>query len=235
MRIIDKNTDYYDYLQDREDSLVFDRRGSFLLTKDLFCKGVNSRWYSHPCDGCDLFRPVLLQCGATYWLIIVVAKSWDKSCDVTDYSLNVIATWKNYDKPRTIIRMNLFYFTDYRVWDYHYDTLNEIIADVDTLKSAIDHNNIQYLTTINKTTKTTDYKNTYIREEQVYPILTACGISNIIPAEDIYNALDEHFALNKSDAESTVAEGTTNNDKIVNHGFDTRVSFRGKTDKTDNT
>ena len=34
MRIIDKNTDYYDYLQNSDDPIVFDRRGSYLLTKD---------------------------------------------------------------------------------------------------------------------------------------------------------------------------------------------------------
>ena len=33
MRIIDKQHDFYDYLQDPTDRIVFDRRGSFLLTK----------------------------------------------------------------------------------------------------------------------------------------------------------------------------------------------------------
>ena len=34
MRIIDKNHDFYDYLQDPTDNtIVFDRRGSFLLEK----------------------------------------------------------------------------------------------------------------------------------------------------------------------------------------------------------
>ena len=110
MRIIDKNTDYYDYLQDREDPLVFDRRGSFLLTKELFCDGLRSGWYSGMSKRCRQFRPVLLQCGATYWLIIVTVKAWDKFYNVTEYELNVIASWKNYNKPRTIIRMNLLHF-----------------------------------------------------------------------------------------------------------------------------
>ena len=39
MRIIDNNTDYYDWLQNvyPDDSLVFDRRDSFLVTKEIFC------------------------------------------------------------------------------------------------------------------------------------------------------------------------------------------------------
>jgi len=31
MRIIDKNTDFYDYLNNSEDRLVFDRRGSHII------------------------------------------------------------------------------------------------------------------------------------------------------------------------------------------------------------
>ena len=41
MRIIDKNTDFYDYLQymwGYYDSSSFDRTDSFLLTKDEFCE-----------------------------------------------------------------------------------------------------------------------------------------------------------------------------------------------------
>ena len=40
MRIIDKQHDFYDYLQDPTDRIVFDRRGAFLLTKKLFCNDI---------------------------------------------------------------------------------------------------------------------------------------------------------------------------------------------------
>lgn len=225
MRIIDKNTDYYDYLQDREDTLVFDRRGSFLLTKELFCDGLRNGWYHY---GNEKYRPVLMQCGATYWLFVVTVIQFDRWGNPVDYTLDLLATWKNYDNPRTIISLNLIHFTEVKVWRWRYNNVQEVIEDTETLKSAIDHNNIKKLTDIHTNIKYTDHKTSYIRDKQVYPILTACGISQLVPPEDIYNALDEHFALNKSDAESTVAEGTTNKDKIVNHGFDTKTSFRGK-------
>ena len=54
------------------------------------------------------------------------------------------------------------------------------------------------------------------------------GIATIVLPEDIYNAFDEYFSLEKTASESTIAEGTTNKDKIINHGFDTKTSFRGK-------
>ena len=37
MRIIDNKHDFYDYLQDPTDTVVFDRRNSFLLTKEIMC------------------------------------------------------------------------------------------------------------------------------------------------------------------------------------------------------
>ena len=63
MRIIDKNKDFYDYLQgiypDR--LLVFDRTGSFVLTKQALC-GCIPEHARRP--GCF----VLLQVCNTFWL-----------------------------------------------------------------------------------------------------------------------------------------------------------------------
>lgn len=47
MRIIDKQHDFYDYLQDPTDSIAFDRRGSFLLTKEEFCVGLRYQRYGY--------------------------------------------------------------------------------------------------------------------------------------------------------------------------------------------
>lgn len=44
MRIIDKNTDFYDYIQymwGYDDSSYFDRTDSFLLTKEEFCEHLH--------------------------------------------------------------------------------------------------------------------------------------------------------------------------------------------------
>ena len=53
MRIIDKQHDFYDYLQDPTDRIVFDRRGSFLLTKELFCEGLRYQRY------CTMVTPII--------------------------------------------------------------------------------------------------------------------------------------------------------------------------------
>ena len=45
MKIIDKNKDYYDYLQQYDDTLVYDRRGSYPLTKfDVIDKLWGKLW-----------------------------------------------------------------------------------------------------------------------------------------------------------------------------------------------
>lgn len=98
MRIIDKQHDFYDYLQDPTDRIVFDRRGSFLLTKELFCDGLRyQRYYSD-----SRHRFVLLQCGAAHWLFFVAISSMDSYDRPIDYNMELLADWKNYDRPMEV-------------------------------------------------------------------------------------------------------------------------------------
>ena len=237
MRIIDKLHDYYDYLQNPEDNLVFDRRDSFILTKEAVCHGLH---FSGGYDEED-FRFALLQCGATYWLLLFTITKYEKnvygySTGPVDYDIEVLATWKNYSKPRVVMELNIIYFTESWKYGIRYFDTKSIDASIkhfrkitSDLQHAVDNKEYEAVNDLGINIKTTECRGSYVREKQNIPILSACGISNIIAPEDMYNALDEHFALLKSDAETTVAEGTTNKDKIVNHGFDTKISFRGKT------
>jgi len=45
---------------------------------------------------------------------------------------------------------------------------------------------------------------------------------------DIYLAFEEYFATQITNNERTESTGLTDKEKIENHGFDTKVSFRGK-------
>ena len=64
--------------------------------------------------------------------------------------------------------------------------------------------------------------------ERHIPLLKACGVANCIDAHDVYLALEEYFSLEKSASERREPIGTTDIDKIESHGFDKKVSFRGK-------
>ena len=84
MRIIDKNTDYYDYLQNvyPDDTTVFDRSDSYLLTKKALCEYMYAMkpGKGFPREDADIEQAnfVLLQIGCTYWLFLAVLS------DITD-------------------------------------------------------------------------------------------------------------------------------------------------------
>ena len=233
MRIIDKISDFYDYLQYREDDLVFDRRGSYILQKEHILISVDkalNAWHGDP----DVF--FLLQCGATYWLLLVRGLNVEgerRDKHAKDYTIRVVDTWKNYNREIDLLRLQAIYFNlayQYNYYDSEFKgrryirTLNEdkVVQVAPKLRDAIIHKDYEVFFDY-KTIKRYDY------EGNGKPlILKACGIPKIIAPEDMYNAIDEYFSLMKTAAESTVAEGTTNNDKIKNHGFDTKTSFRGK-------
>ncbi len=227
MRIIDRQADYYDYLQDNGDDLVFDRRGSRSLSKEEIRQTIGIMWNSYHHIP-HIF--LVLQCGATYWLFSVEGKigrtDWRENYRerVEDYDIELLSTWKDYNHPLKLLSLEAIDFNE--SWKYEFydkkwrrrklertlskERLREISSK---LRDAV----------IN-------------REYEVYRdysckgflLLKSSGIPNLVGPEEIYNAIDEHFSLSKTATESTVAEGTTNNDKIKNHGFDVKTSFRGK-------
>lgn len=226
MRVIDKNTDYYDYLQNSEDTIVFDRRGSNIITKTdfgdrlRFVMNIDRRDNTFPKEGF-----VLLQCGATYWLILITVSgmhklhTYDSFESIADYSMEVLSTWKNYGRPRTSIKFEYIEF-GYKLFNriMTYKQRNNkksfhemLISHITVLQDAINNNDIFCRTTM--------FDNN--------PILTACGIKDMIRPEDIFMAIEEHFSLLKTESERIDPIGATNNDKIEMHGFDTKLSFRG--------
>ena len=81
MRIIDKNNDFYDYLQNvyRDGSITFDRTDSFVLTKDDICRRltyVDSNYRKNISVGDANF--VLLQVCNTFWLLLTSVGLTDK-------------------------------------------------------------------------------------------------------------------------------------------------------------
>ena len=224
MRIIDKNQDFYDYLQDSTDTLVFDRRNSFLLTKEYFCRSLSIYRYRD-----SKYRFILLQCGSTFWLFIVTITKCNSYGSVEDYEVELLTTWKNYDKSNELLKLDMIQFKnsykmyEYRTRDFVYDRIKE---NVDDLVSAINRNDFSVETNMNKYINYVDYKCSYKKEEKTLPLLKACGIGNILDPQQIFCAIEEYFSTEKMKLETTEAKGTTNDDKITMHGFDTKTSFR---------
>lgn len=228
MRIIDKQNDYYDYLQDNEDTLVFDRRGSRSLDKAEI-KDVINRVYDSYYRVPHVF--LVLQCGASYWLLFVEGtniKDRTGYCGpakvVGNYNIWILSRWKEYNQPLKLLSLQAIQFNQiwkYKIYDidYHRQKVSRtlvsdnLIKSSDELRDAVIHK---------------DYVVYQDFSKKGYPLLKGSGIPNVVSPEEIYNAIDEYFSLEKTAAESTTAKGTTNNDKIKNHGFDTKTSFRGK-------
>lgn len=236
MRIIDKNTDYYDYLQDSEDTLVFDRRGSYLLTKDRLCEVLVPAYYNNiytkdsRIQEKHSYKYLLLQCGATFWLILLYDVRYNNYGRPTEYKMELLSTWKDYSRSREVLKLTeISFMYDTLIRQKKNETYHEFIkSNVPRMIAAIQSNNLSTTQSLNGYEVGKSCKNKWIREIRTIPILTACGIADIIDPIDIFTALEEHFSLLKTESERIDPIGATNNDKIIMHGFDTKTSFRGK-------
>ncbi len=228
MRIIDKNTDFYDYLQGiyRDDTVVFDRTDSFILTKGEVC----SRLYNAP-----IF--LFLQVCNTFWLFFIEDIKRNDYGFTVDYSVNYLGTWKDYNSKRVLIKMNTVTFPSlnfgtlstlmsYSKEKHHYVyDKNKIITNTEKIINEIKTNNYRIERRLdNGRVQAGDGS----WHEKHIPILKECGIVKHINPQDIYLAFEEYFLTEKTASERTESVGLTDKEKIENHGFDTKISFRGK-------
>lgn len=229
MRIIDSQYDYYDYLQNYTDPIVFDRRGSRVLTKEDVCHALSL--YN---DRTDKYL-LLLHCGATYWLILATITEKEKSYwgarkEPKNYDLKVLSKWSDYSKERELISLDVITLP---MWKIYPDIYSGEVAEeaaikyMDEIKETIRINDYNCSTICDAYCRKWDYTAKKYVEEYQPPLLKACGISSIIEPMEIFVAIEEHFSLLKTEAERTEPLGATNDDKIIMHGFDTRTSFRG--------
>lgn len=233
MKIIDKNTDFYDYLQYMwgfDDSQTFDRTDSFLLTKEDFCERLRiSMDY-----GAQDLNFVLLQVCNTFWLFLIKFEranqnKWGHYDISSNYSVGLLKTWKNYKKDRCAIKLDII--------DFKYEVRLSLYKQTKkwNFESLIRHRDVlvQAIDTGNYSVKANMNRHTYVsgdgtRIEKHIPILKACGLSAVIQPMDIYSALDEYISMEKQASERTSSVGITDKEKIENHGFDAKTSFRGK-------
>ena len=225
MRIIDKNTDFYDFYQNvyKDDTLTFDRRDSYILTKEMICNKLSpvERWWNwkRKKDEPDRHTFLLLQICNNFWLFLIKITDIDDWGKVKDYQLKLVESWKDFDRPRTLCSLKevRFHFYYGESEDYIFSRLADARRDVHT-----NHYKIK---------ATFDYMKIRVGDTEVerhIPLLKACGIGNLLDAHEVYLAFEEYFSLEKTDSERREPIGTTDIDKIESHGFDKKSSFRGK-------
>ena len=238
MRIIDKNNDFYDYLQNvyRDGSITFDRTDSFVLTKEDMCRRltyVDSNYQKNISVGDANF--VLLQVCNTFWLFLTEVTEVSSNNHIHNYSPILVSTWKDYSKPRTLIQLNIIKFSievrrtlyvNRKNWreKLKYDKA-KVQKRQDTLVRAIATNDYEVESKINRCSVSLAGDNWV---DKHIPLLKASGFASCIDPLDIYLSFEEYFSLGKTASERIESVGLTDREKIENHGFDTKVSFRGK-------
>lgn len=226
MRIIDKNTDFYDYFQNiyQDNSLTFDRTDSFVLTK----KDVCDKLYPHSRDNIRNYFCLLQVCNK-YWLFLIeVTKTASKdSARPTDFTTELLDSWANYSTERKLCNLSLIKFG----WEINIRLRDKqrIKKEVRVLVDAINTNNYEVICGMNSHTIYLDgwYKAKERRKiEKHIPLLKASGFANCINPLEIYLAFEEYFSIEKASSERTESVGLTDKEKVENHGFDLKRSFR---------
>ena len=202
--------------------MIFDRRNSFTLTKNEVRSGLNNVIYGnayHSKIGQTSYA--LLQVCNRFWLFKVKVISLDNYGDVEDYTIDLVLTWTNYNVSRELFSFHYIKLKGddwFALWDAKSeDRKRKIVID------AINRNNYE------KEYNLGIYYFWHNGERTLkdIPLLKASGFAEFINPLDIYLAIEEYFSLERTAAERRESIGLTNDDKITNHGFDTKISFRG--------
>ena len=224
MRIIDKNTDFYDYYQNlyQDSTFTFDRRDSYLLTKDIICNSLKvDGYYSWKEKKFKFYRKtnyILLQICNTFWLFEIEVTKTDSHFhdEPTEFVADLIAHWRDFTKPRKLIDLNRIRFNKYLGFG------KELTPEI--MVNCIMVNDYEIKRSLNNYT----IYNGNEKIEKHIPLLKASGLAHLLNAHEVFLAFEEYFSLEKSASEKQEPLGATNNDKIESHGFDLKTSFRGK-------
>ena len=220
MKIIDRNYDYYDYLwqQNGDDEVVFDRRGSVLISKKVLCDGcyriVNGKkrfiplfpynFFSWEKKSGEPFLLIVLAAGFNFFVIKLKQLRYENYL-LLDFSMELICSRKWYEYKGEPLNL---YTVDSRAF-----AVDKLSAE-EWRKANLSNCNFRPLLNLSGEL-----------ERCPIPILRGAGFASIIPPEEIYCGIDEYLLASKNDV-SIESEGLSDVDKAVNHGFDKRTSFR---------
>ena len=166
----------------------------------------------------------------TFWIFLIEITKLDEYDYPTEYTVELISNWKNYNKTRCLIRLDIVEFgwditrTIRRSGYWKEVDKSKLLRRKETIVAAIDHNDFKIKNSINSHII---FKGDNKEIEKHIPLLKACGIAAGIDSLEIYLAFEEFFSLEKSSLERTASIGLTDLEKIGNHGFDVKTSFRG--------
>ena len=201
--------------------MTFDRTRSFTLTKGEVRNGLN--YITYGINKIGQISYILLQVCNRFWLFETKVLSYDYDYGyVKDYTINLVSTWVNYNADRKLFSFNYIKLNGDDLFA-HWSAKTEDRKH----KIAIDAINRGNYTKEYSLSVEYGYRNNERTIIYDIPLLKASGFAEFINPLDIYLAIEEYFSLERTAAERRESIGLTNDDKITNHGFDTKISFRG--------
>ena len=214
LRIIDKNKDYYDYLAyqaDSDDGVTFDRRGSIpLRSADFFTmlsehvknhRYYYRRWFwkEEPAEYNKFFA---IRAGVKFFLIglkLEVDETDFRNCILKSYKMELIKIFEDFDYRGKILDIVSLY-------------------DSEILLNLVNKKKIENI-------KLSELISENLSLPDRFYILKNIGIPSIISPEEIYYGIETYLFSLKNDKHCE-SKNLTDSEKIVNHGFDKKTSFR---------
>ena len=238
MKILDKNSDFYDYLSFSEfadDELTFDRRGSFCPSRDELlarCAGQTKYRRDEEFHGKNWKRYRRLQENPFYELILVAGteffvlelldlkfeertdESGRKTSECVNFTPVLVESRKNYGVDLGILRL---YFAEAEWYDRRARRKHSAWGGGSerSWKSA----------NLANARFSAVFKGEDGKADERIPILLPLGISQVLPAERVYSGIEEYL-FSKREEKPRESRNLDDRGKILNHGFDTRTSFR---------
>lgn len=210
MRIIDKYKDYYDFFghKSEDKTLVYDRRGSTPLNKETVLFHI----YRYSRDNSVTFG---LQAGFKLFILeaIHLQADYDPKTRKLQYvagDLQLVDSIDNFNwagQPLQFVDLKLPYTRFNNRWY--------------TYRSAWDRSYQNQLKTVPVMRKKDNGQPDEPLAEK--PLLCDTAIPALIPPFEIYKNLEMYISSLKTEKTVDIA---TNDEKIINHGFDMKSSFR---------
>ena len=207
MQILDKNKDFYDFYQNIyiDKTYTFDRRKSVYFHKEDW----NEIFYNNERN----YIYYILQVGYSRYLYKITYIDVSKATvfvpsHLDNYKVELVKYWKNYDNLVDFEFGIVEELESYGRKNYHPSYEKQ---SIDSLYN-------------------TELKKTYLYasrlKDRSYPILCESGIASCTDSHQLYMDIEEWLSAQKERELRTESKGITDKQKIINHGFDTRESFR---------
>lgn len=213
MQILDKNKDFYDFYQNIyiDKTYTFDRRKSVYFHKEEW----NEIFYNDERN----YVYYVLQVGYSRYLYKITYLCVSKATlyylhtrHLDNYKVELVKYWKNYDN---LVDFEFGIAEELRNYgyknDYRYDRSRYEKQSIDSLYNT-------------KLLKAYLYDSRL--KDRSYPILCESGIASCTDSHQLYMDIEEWLSAQKERELRTESKDITDKQKIVNHGFDTRESFR---------